>query len=38
MRERLVKLSVGSYRREMITITKNLKDRDNPQGRLEKFI
>jgi len=35
MRERLVKRSVGSYRREMIMITKNLNDRENPQGRLE---
>ena len=35
MRERLDRLLVGSYFRERIMITKNPKDRDNPQGRLE---
>ena len=38
MRERLVKRSVGSYRREMIMITKNLNDRENPQGRLKNNV
>ena len=35
MRENLVRHSVGRYCREMIRITKNLNDRENPQGRLE---
>ena len=35
MRESLVKSLVGFYRREMIAKTKNLKNRENPQGRLE---
>ena len=35
MREHLVRLLVGFYRRKMIAKTKNPKDRENPQGRLE---
>ena len=37
MREHLVKSLVGFYRREMIAKTKNLKNRENPQGRLENY-
>ncbi len=35
MLEHLARLSIGYYCREMITNPKNLKDRDNQQGRLE---
>jgi len=36
MRERLVRRLVGYYFRERIANPKNLNDRENPQGRLEK--
>ncbi len=37
MREHLVRSLIGYYFRERITNPKNSMNRENPQGRLEKF-
>ena len=36
MRERLVRRLVGYHPRKKMANPKNLNDRENPQGRLEK--